>query len=160
MLALETPAENPEMNPMSKDKPEPIPESGLTTDQLEKLLDVPFVFWVCPNGCNGTVAWNESATDATCSLCGTKRSDPPMDYQDKTRFLIGELRKAHAELDKVYFRLGKACFRATPESMEDWAVRGGPDPRQKTRDEWIALGKSSTWRSSHSIKSGRTQYQW
>ena len=32
------------------------------------------VFWVCPNGCNGRVTWNADRTDATCEVCGTKRS--------------------------------------------------------------------------------------
>lgn len=38
-----------------------------------------FVFWCCPKGCDGMVKWNEDKTDATCQVCGTKRSDnaPP-----------------------------------------------------------------------------------
>jgi len=34
------------------------------------------VFWVCPKGCKGTVKWNKAKTDATCGVCGEKRSTP------------------------------------------------------------------------------------
>lgn len=35
----------------------------------------PFVFWTCPKGCRGYVEWNADKTDATCQLCGCRRSD-------------------------------------------------------------------------------------
>jgi len=34
-----------------------------------------FVFWVCPNRCQGIVKWNESKTEAVCMECGTKLTD-------------------------------------------------------------------------------------
>ena len=40
-----------------------------------ELVNQTFVFWACPNLCNGTVEWNEDHTDATCGECGRKRSD-------------------------------------------------------------------------------------
>jgi len=33
------------------------------------------VFWVCPNGCRGRVIWNDLKTDATCQVCGCRKSD-------------------------------------------------------------------------------------
>lgn len=43
-----------------------------------------FVFWVCPNGCNGIVRWNESKTEAVCMECGAK-SDKRHHMTDKER---------------------------------------------------------------------------
>lgn len=31
------------------------------------------VFWMCPNGCNGTVVWNQKKTNATCQVCGRRK---------------------------------------------------------------------------------------
>lgn len=45
--------------------------------ELDKIFDVPFVFWMCPRGCRGFVDWNEGATVATCRECGTTSADPP-----------------------------------------------------------------------------------
>lgn len=53
----------------------------MSDDPLKDLHDflrennMSFVFWVCPAGCNGQVIWNEDKTDATCKVCGQKRSD-------------------------------------------------------------------------------------
>lgn len=46
-------------------------------DELGKLLDVPFVFWGCPRGCRGMVEWSDDRADATCKVCGRRKSDPP-----------------------------------------------------------------------------------
>jgi hypothetical protein len=32
-------------------------------------------FWVCPLGCNGRVTWAPDCSDATCEVCGTKKSE-------------------------------------------------------------------------------------
>lgn len=42
--------------------------------EMEALFDVPFVFWVCPAGCRGTVTWHDNCRYATCDECG-QRSD-------------------------------------------------------------------------------------
>jgi len=42
------------------------------TDDLLALLDVPFLFWVCPFGCDDFVDWKGKT--ATCRKCG-RRSD-------------------------------------------------------------------------------------
>lgn len=44
------------------------------TDLLRECGAVPH-FWVCPKGCRGRVVWAEGCSDATCMVCGTKRSD-------------------------------------------------------------------------------------
>lgn len=50
-------------------------------DVLDELCDllkeskIRFVFWTCPRGCDGRVKWNEKKTDATCQVCGAKKSD-------------------------------------------------------------------------------------
>ncbi len=37
------------------------------------------VFWVCPKGCCGAVAWSDDKTDATCQVCGVRKSDNAQD---------------------------------------------------------------------------------
>lgn len=46
----------------------------MTDAEMDKILDVPFVFWICPKGCRGQVEWNEAKDDATCLECGMTRS--------------------------------------------------------------------------------------
>lgn len=57
----------------------PIPTPGelvkSAIDSMPELANVPFVFWTCPNGCNGVVAWNDEKSDATCMSCGRKKSE-------------------------------------------------------------------------------------
>jgi hypothetical protein len=47
----------------------------LDLDDFLKESGMSFVFWVCHNGCQGRVEWNSDCTDATCMVCGAKRSD-------------------------------------------------------------------------------------
>ena len=52
-------------------------EAGLLSDFLHLISEsgVRMVFWVCPKGCRGAVAWNDDKTDATCQVCGVRKSD-------------------------------------------------------------------------------------
>lgn len=43
--------------------------------KLEKILDVPYVFWTCTNGCRGRVEWNKECTEAVCLECGRKSTE-------------------------------------------------------------------------------------
>lgn len=51
---------------------------------LCQVFDVPFVFWMCPNRDHRGVQWNEDCTDATCLVCGCKRSDGLIPENPKT----------------------------------------------------------------------------
>ncbi len=54
-----------------------LPESDPLRDLCD-LLDeagMKVVFWTCPKGCLGQVRWNEDKSDATCLVCGQKRSE-------------------------------------------------------------------------------------
>lgn len=37
---------------------------------LDKIFNVPFVFWNCPKGCRGRVKWTDNCSVATCLECG------------------------------------------------------------------------------------------
>lgn len=56
---------------MSKD----IDFNNLTTADLDRILDVPYVLWFCPKGCRGQVEWDKPAMIATCLVCRAKSSD-------------------------------------------------------------------------------------
>lgn len=49
--------------------------ASIDENEMDRLLDVPYKIWLCPNGCRGQVEWNANTTDATCMVCGTKRNE-------------------------------------------------------------------------------------
>jgi len=52
-------------------------ETRLLSDFLHLISGsgVRMVFWVCPKGCRGAVVWTDDKTDATCQVCGVRKSD-------------------------------------------------------------------------------------
>lgn len=57
----------------------------MSDEEIEEMLDVPFVFWTCPSGCRGAVVWSPRCADAECTVCGRKRSDGPVVTGDQQR---------------------------------------------------------------------------
>jgi len=39
-------------------------------EEFLNMLPSRFVFWICPNKCNGRVEWNKECTEAKCLECG------------------------------------------------------------------------------------------
>jgi hypothetical protein len=54
-----------------------------------------------------------------------------------------EVRRLTAERDAALEALGRQFLRATPEQMRDFFRHGGPDPRDRPREQWIAAGRKA-----------------
>lgn len=47
----------------------------MTDEEVDRILDVPFLLWFCPKGCRGGVQWHDlpgEQKQAECLACGER----------------------------------------------------------------------------------------